>query len=92
MPVAGADDVEEPWAGDAQQERHTESDGVVERDAMARAFGRLRPPQRSILVLHHVDGRPVAEIASSLGIPAGTVKWRLHSARRALEQAMEAEA
>ena len=59
---------------------------------MSRAFRRLRPPERSILVLHHVDGRPVAEIAQSLGIPTGTVKWRLHNARKRLEQAMEAEA
>ena len=45
-----------------------------------------------ILVLHHVEERPLAEIAHSLGIPVGTVKWRLHQARNALERAMEAEA
>jgi RNA polymerase sigma-70 factor (ECF subfamily) len=45
-----------------------------------------------ILVLHHVEERPVAEIARSLGIPVGTTKSRLHAARRALEKAMEAEA
>jgi RNA polymerase sigma-70 factor, ECF subfamily len=73
-------------------EHATESDAVVERDAMGRAFGRLRAEERSILVLHHVDERPVAEIARSLGIPIGTAKWRLHAARKALERAMEAEA
>jgi RNA polymerase sigma-70 factor, ECF subfamily len=70
----------------------SESDEVVERDAMGRAFGRLRPAERAILALHHFDGRPVAEIARSLGIPIGTAKWRLHAARKALERAMEAEA
>ena len=70
----------------------TESDGVVERDAIGRAFTRLRPAERAILVLHHLEGRPVAEIARSLGIPTGTAKWRLHAARKALEFAMEAEA
>jgi DNA-directed RNA polymerase specialized sigma24 family protein len=45
-----------------------------------------------ILALHHVDERPVTEIARALGIPVGTAKWRLHAARRALERAMEAEA
>jgi DNA-directed RNA polymerase specialized sigma24 family protein len=44
-----------------------------------------------ILLLHHVEERPVAEIARSLGIPVGTAKWRLHAARGALEKAMEAE-
>ena len=59
---------------------------------MARAFSRLRAAERAILVLHHVDERPVAEIARALGIPIGTAKWRLHAARKALERAMEAEA
>jgi len=70
----------------------TPMDDVVEGDAIARAFDRLRPQDRMILALHHVDERPVAEIARSLGIPVGTVKWRLHAARSALAKAMEAEA
>jgi RNA polymerase sigma-70 factor (ECF subfamily) len=70
----------------------SEIDAVAESDAVSRAFDRLRPEERAILVLHHVDQRPVAEIARSLGIPTGTAKWRLHAARRALERAMEAEA
>jgi RNA polymerase sigma-70 factor, ECF subfamily len=70
----------------------TAMDEFVENDAIARAFERLRPQDRMILVLHHVEERPVAEIARSLGIPVGTAKWRLHAARTALEKAMEAEA
>ena len=70
----------------------TQMDEMVDNDAIGRAFDRLRPQDRMILVLHHVDERPVAEIARSLGIPVGTAKWRLHAARGALEKAMEAEA
>ncbi len=70
----------------------TAMDAVVDNDAISRAFDRLRPKDRMILVLHHVEERPVAEIARSLGIPVGTAKWRLHAARQALEKAMEAEA
>jgi RNA polymerase sigma-70 factor, ECF subfamily len=70
----------------------TPMDDVVDNDALGRAFDRLRPKDRMILVLHHVEERPVAEIARSLGIPVGTAKWRLHAARGALEKAMEAEA
>jgi len=65
---------------------------VADRDVIIRAFERIRPEDRSILVLHHVDERPVAEIARMLGVPTGTAKWRLHEARRALERAMEVEA
>jgi RNA polymerase sigma-70 factor (ECF subfamily) len=70
----------------------TAMDEFVDNDAITRAFDRLRSKDRMILVLHHVEERPVAEIARSLGIPVGTAKWRLHAARRALEKAMEAEA
>ena len=69
----------------------TAYDDVVDNDAIGRGFDRLRPQDRLILVLHHVEERPVAEIAQSLGIPVGTVKSRLHAARIALEKAMEAE-
>jgi RNA polymerase sigma-70 factor (ECF subfamily) len=87
-----------PGAEGSQPEPHqdvharTEMDEVVDNDAIGRAFDRLRPQDRMILVLHHVEERPVAEIARSLGIPVGTAKWRLHAARKALEKAMEAEA
>ena len=67
-------------------------DQVADDDAIRRAFARLRAEPRAILVMHHVDGRPVAEIAAVLGIPEGTAKWRLHDARRALERALAEEA
>jgi RNA polymerase sigma-70 factor, ECF subfamily len=76
-------------AGDREQR---ELEAVAERDAIGRAFDRLRPEERAILALHHVDERPVAEIARALGIPVGTAKWRLHAARRALQRSIEAEA
>ena len=79
---------------DSRQDFHTRTqmDEMVDNDAIWRAFDRLRPQDRIILVLHHVEERPVAEIARTLGIPVGTAKWRLHAARGALEKAMEAEA
>jgi RNA polymerase sigma-70 factor, ECF subfamily len=90
-PAYPGDDARPP---EPQQDTHarTEADDVVDSDAIARAFDRLRPQDRMILVLHHVEERPVAEIARSLGIPVGTAKWRLHAARNALQRAMEAEA
>jgi RNA polymerase sigma-70 factor (ECF subfamily) len=60
-------------------------------DELERAFDRLAVPQRAILVLHHLEHRPVAEIAAALGVPAGTVMWRLHRARGALAHALEEE-
>ena len=63
----------------------------VAADAFDRAFDRLPIDQRAILVLHHREELPIAEIAARLGIPAGTVKSRLHTARAALQQALERE-
>ena len=56
------------------------------------AMQRLTVEQRSILVLHHLEGHPVVELADILEIPAGTVKSRLHAARQALQAAIGAEA
>jgi len=64
---------------------------VVERRALERAFDRLSVDERTLLVLHHLEGRPLASIAEVLGIPLGTAKSRLSSARRSLERALERE-
>lgn len=53
------------------------------------AFGRLSVDQRAILVLHHLHGYGVREIATWLGIPSGTVKWRLSRARNALQAELD---
>ncbi|RPH36211.1 MAG: RNA polymerase sigma factor [Chloroflexi bacterium] len=55
------------------------------------AFDRLSVDQRHILVLHHLQDLPLTQVAGQLGIPVGTAKSRLWSARRALERAMELE-
>lgn len=66
-------------------------DSLTEADLIRRAFARLDADKRTILVLHHVEERAVSDIAQLLHIPSGTVKWRLHAARRALERALEVE-
>jgi len=68
-----------------------EGDQFGEAEAIRAAFERLAPTVRSLLVLHYVEGRPLAEIAMILGSPVGTVKWRLSNARGALEKALKAE-
>ena len=65
---------------------------VVDRDALDRAFQRLSIEQRAVFVLHHHVGLPLAEIAETLGVPAGTARSRLHYATRILRAAVEADA
>jgi RNA polymerase sigma-70 factor (ECF subfamily) len=71
--------------------RTHDEDGVADRDAFRRAFDSLDVPARVLIVLHHLEDRTAAEIATVLEIPAGTVKSRLFTARRALEQALDRE-
>ena len=66
-------------------------DRTADADAFDRAFGRLSVDDRAVLVLHHFQERPVAEIAAVLGSPEGTIKSRLHRARAALESALAKE-
>jgi RNA polymerase sigma-70 factor (ECF subfamily) len=81
--------VREVAAADAARTVDREHGSDVDRDARILDGGlrRLDVEQRSILVLHHLEGRPLTEIADLLSIPVGTAKSRLHAARRALQVA-----
>jgi RNA polymerase sigma-70 factor (ECF subfamily) len=77
-------DVELPDAPDAL-------DRAVAQRTLGRAFDRLGADDRLILTLHHYLGLPVAETATHLGIPSGTVKSRVHAAIQRLRAAYDAE-
>ena len=66
-------------------------DASIRRIGIERAFDRLDADERSILVLHHLDGLSLIDLAGTLGIPVGTAKSRLHTARRNLERALDRE-
>lgn len=55
------------------------------------AIRALRPELRAVVVLRYVDGCSEQEIASSLGIPLGTVKTRMRTARKHLKQTLLVE-
>jgi RNA polymerase sigma-70 factor, ECF subfamily len=48
------------------------------------ALGRLTPEQRAAVVARYFLGLTEAEMTAALALPASTVKWRLHAARRRL--------
>jgi RNA polymerase sigma-70 factor, ECF subfamily len=66
--------------------------GVVDRDIVDRAFRRLKVEERTVLVLRHYLGYEPAVIAEVLGVPAGTIRSRLHHAHRAMRAAIDADA
>jgi RNA polymerase sigma-70 factor (sigma-E family) len=52
--------------------------------ALVHALKQIPADQRRVIVLHHLVGLSVAEIAAEVGAPSGTVKARLARGRRAM--------
>ena len=59
---------------------------AIQSDAAAirAAIAQLAEPMRAVVVLHYFEDFDLNHIAQLLEIPLGTVKFRLHSARRKL--------
>ena len=64
---------------------------IADRELLERAFERLTPEHRAVVVLHHHAGLPLAMVADVVGVPVGTVKSRLHHATRILRAAIIAD-
>lgn len=58
-------------------------------DAFMALLNDLTPPHRAVLMLHFMEEFSLDQIAEITGNPVGTVKSRLHYAKRALRELME---
>ena len=58
-------------------------------EALLALVDELPPPQRAVLVLHVLEEFSLDEIAAITGAPLGTVKSRLHHAKRVLRQRLQ---
>lgn len=70
--------------------RRDEIGEVATRDQLGRAFDRLSRDHRTVVVLHHLIGLDLGEIAEILEVPYGTVGSRLHHATRAMRASLDA--
>ncbi|MGW4890797.1 RNA polymerase sigma factor [Kitasatospora sp. NPDC004240] len=77
-----------PVADDGPAEDGDPLTAVLTAVEIEAGLGGLPPPEREVLVLFHLQDLPLAECAQVLGVPAGTVKSRLHRARRLLRDAL----
>jgi RNA polymerase sigma-70 factor, ECF subfamily len=57
---------------------------LAERELIDAALARLDANHRAVVALHYLLGMPMPMVASSLGIPLGTAKSRLHHAIAAM--------
>ena len=64
--------------------------GAIDGDDIARALAGLPEVFRGALVLRDVEGFSYEEVASLLGIPAGTVMSRIHRGRALMRRALSA--
>lgn len=76
--VMPLEEMPESMAPESPSELHMTIEGLPER---------LRLP----LVLYYLEGFSVEETARALGLPEGTVKFRLHQARKALRVELDGE-
>ncbi len=76
LPIASAND----------RAHATEASGRDTANDLRDLLRRLSDNSRAVLTLHYIEGLRVAEIAGVLRIAPGTVKSRLHTARKELKR------
>lgn len=69
-----------------------ETGTVAVREQLESGFRRLSPEHRAVIVLRLYLGLSIEETASTIGIPVGTAKSRLHYATEAMRVALDADA
>ncbi|ABF40826.1 sigma-24, ECF subfamily [Candidatus Koribacter versatilis Ellin345] len=79
-PELETDDIAEPASFDADDAR-----------AIHDALDKLEPSHREVLTLFFLEGFTVSETAGIVGCAEGTVKSRLHYAKKALRKIMDGE-
>ena len=83
---------EQALAREPASSRQSASTAVIAAERVAvvgEAIRRLPEAQRVTLTMAAVGGMTSAELASALGVPAGTVRYRLSLARRAVAEALD---
>lgn len=76
-----ADETGAPAAARLERATRDCSEAVVTELVVAALLDRLSPGVRAVLVLRELEGLEYSEIAAALGVPIGTVRSRLNSAR-----------
>lgn len=69
--------------------RHDPVAGLLDRAEVVAHLARLPVLEREVLVLHYLEDLSVADTAQVCDVSVGTVKSRLHRARRLLRERLE---
>lgn len=77
----------------SQEEGEEDSDPLAQFTAerVHEGLTRVSVAHRDCLTLHFIEGFSLAEVSQIVGVPVGTVKSRLHYAKKALRRVLEEE-
>jgi len=64
---------------------------IADRELLDAALRRLDPEWRAVVVLHFYLGMPLPAVATTLGIPIGTAKSRLHRSLAAMRLTIDTD-
>jgi RNA polymerase sigma-70 factor (ECF subfamily) len=78
----------EHWASSVQWSPEATAEEQERRRILQQAIDTLPPRQRIVIILYYLEGLSLKEIAYVMDMPEGTVKSRLHYARRSLKEAI----
>jgi RNA polymerase sigma-70 factor (ECF subfamily) len=85
------DDIASWLTGDDNNPTEQEKMANEEWQQLQRSLSALPVAQRMVVVLYYLNDLSIEEIASTLEVPVGTIKSRLHYGREALKKHMGAE-
>jgi RNA polymerase sigma-70 factor (ECF subfamily) len=71
------------------RDSHDPTESLDAAATVRAALARLPARQRAVVVLHHLEGQDVRDIARTLGISSVTVRWHLAAARKRLAVLIE---
>ena len=74
----------------AEEQPLSEAPDDFRAEELHRLLTQLSPPQREAVTLYFIEAMSYEEIAAATDSPVGTVKSRLHYAKRLLRQWLEA--
>lgn len=79
----------DPASAPGNETTADEIDRVLLAWQVEEALSRVSADHRRVLIEVHLRGRGIADVATELGVPAGTVKSRVYYGLRALRVALE---
>ncbi|MFA0745548.1 MAG: hypothetical protein LASZOEIN_002359 [Candidatus Fervidibacter sp.] len=78
----------ERWEAQVEEDSFERMEKRERYEELHKALQDLPEMYRLVIWLHYFEDMPLKRIASFLGVPLTTVKWRMHEAKRMLKERM----